>query len=94
VCSTRCAAAPAATARPAIRRFVFYHGVWDVSELYDLRADPQERFNLANVPALQDTVRAMRARLFDRLERSGGMQVPIRRGDWAADQRLLHPARP
>jgi hypothetical protein len=29
----------------------------------------------------------MRDRLFDRLQTTGGMQVPIRRGDWQAAER-------
>jgi len=42
-----------------------------------------------NVPAYQDTVRAMRTRLFDRLTATGGMQVPLRRGDWQAGERRI-----
>ena len=58
-----------------------------MNELYDLRTDSLEQHNLVTVPAYQDTVRAMRARLFDRLEATDGMQVPLRRGDWQAAER-------
>jgi arylsulfatase A-like enzyme len=68
-------------------KYIFYHGIWDVNELYDLRTDSLEQHNLVTVPAYQDTVRAMRARLFDRLEATNGMQVPLRRGDWQAAER-------
>jgi N-acetylglucosamine-6-sulfatase len=68
-------------------KYIYYHGIWDLSELYDLRTDSLEQVNLVNVPAYRDTVRAMRARLFDRLDATGGMQVPIRRGDWQAADR-------
>ena len=68
-------------------KYVYYHGVWDVNELYDLRTDSLEQSNLVNVPFYRDTVAAMRRRLFDRLEATGGMQVPIRRGDWQAAER-------
>ena len=70
-------------------KFIFYHGIWDTNELYDLRTDSLEQFNLVNVPAYQDTVRAMRTRLFDRLTATGGMQVPLRRGDWQAGERRI-----
>lgn len=75
-------------------KFIWYHGIWDLAELYDLQADPKERFNLIRVPAYQDTVRAMRERLYDRLDRSGGMQVPVRRGSFQADERKIHPKSP
>ena len=70
-------------------KYIFYHGVWDTNELYDLRTDSLEQFNLVNVPAYRDTAAAMRTRLFDRLEGTGGMQVPVRRGDWQAAERRI-----
>jgi N-acetylglucosamine-6-sulfatase len=70
-------------------KLIMYHGVWDQNELYDLQADPQERHNLIDVPALQDTVRSMQRRLFDRLEATGGMQIPLRpMGGFQAGERL------
>ncbi|HEX9611657.1 MAG TPA: sulfatase, partial [Gemmatimonadales bacterium] len=39
-------------------KYILYHGVWDKNELYDLTADPAERTNLIDAPALRDTVRA------------------------------------
>ena len=68
-------------------KYIYYHGIWDLAELYDLRTDTLEQANLVNVPAYRDTVRAMRARLFDRLSATGGMNVPLRRGDWQAAER-------
>ena len=70
-------------------KYIYYHGVWDLSELYDLRTDSLEQSNLINVPAYRDTARAMRARLFDRLERTNGMFVPNRRGDFQAGERRV-----
>jgi N-acetylglucosamine-6-sulfatase len=72
-------------------KYIYYHGVWDISELYDLQTDPQERVNLIDVPALQDTVSAMRDRLFGKLEETGGMQIPLRRGNWQAAERRNLP---
>lgn len=72
-------------------KYIFYHGVWDLQELYDLETDPQERHNLIQVPALQDEIKAMRTRLFDRLEASGGMLIPLKRAsEWQAAERKHH----
>ena len=68
-------------------KYIFYHGVWDLNEFYDLQTDPHERSNLINVPAYKEQIDQMRTRLFDRLERTGGMQVPLRRGNWQAAER-------
>lgn len=70
-------------------KYVYYHGIWDRNELYDLQADPRERYNLIDVPAFRREVTAMRTRLFDRLEEADAMQVPMRRGGWQAGERKL-----
>ncbi len=71
-------------------KYIYYHGIWDTNELYDLEADPREQHNLIDVPAYEDVVERMRTRLFDRLEAAGALRVPLRRGAWQADERLLH----
>ena len=38
-------------------KYIFYHGVWDVNEFYDLQEDPSERFNLINVPHVPEADR-------------------------------------
>ena len=70
-------------------KYIYYHGVWDAQELYDLATDPREQHNLAGLPQYEARVRDMRARLWDRLEESGGMQIPLRRGDWQACERRV-----
>jgi N-acetylglucosamine-6-sulfatase len=62
--------------------------VWDLQELYDLQTDPNERFNLIRVPEHRERVEEMRTRLFDRLEAADAMQIPLRRGNWQAAERL------
>jgi N-acetylglucosamine-6-sulfatase len=64
--------------------------VWDLNELYDLRTDSLEQHNLIEVPAFQELAQAMRDRLFDRLEATDGMRIPLRRGDWQAAERKEH----
>ena len=56
---------------------------------YEMYRAAMLAFNLANVPAYRDTVRAMRGRLFGRLEATGGMLVPVRRGDFQAGERRV-----
>ena len=75
-------------------KYTFYHGLWDTSELYDLQRDPDERDNLIGNPAFRDSVTAMRDRLFDRLTESDGMYVPMRRGNFQANERKPHPPKP
>ena len=73
-------------------KYIYYHGVWDVNELYDLQNDPNEMFNLIHMPEHRPIVDRMRNQLFDRLEEADAMRVPMRRGSWQAGERLLLPA--
>jgi N-acetylglucosamine-6-sulfatase len=71
-------------------KYLYYHGIWDLHEFYDLKTDPKERHNLIDVPGEQGRVRAMRERLWDRLEATGGMRIPLRRPPpWQAAERKL-----
>lgn len=71
-------------------KYIYHHGVWDCDGLYDLQTDPLERHNLIAVPAFQERARALRAQLFDELEKSGGLQLPILRpeGEPLHDRKL------
>lgn len=60
-------------------KYIYYHGVWDRNGFYDLQTDPHERHNLIKVPAFQETIAEMEKELFDMLEATGGMQIPLRR---------------
>lgn len=60
-------------------KFIFYPGVWDISELYDLKNDPEEKKNLIRVTAYQNMIRKMRGEMYDWLEQTGGMQIPLKR---------------
>jgi len=58
-------------------KYIFYYGLWDLNELYDVQRDPEEMHNLIQVrPALADS---LRNELFDRLEAGGAMNIPLRR---------------
>ncbi len=75
--------------RDARWKYIYYHGVWDDQELFDLDTDPDERFNLIHLPAHRGRVEAMSGRMWDLLEETGGMAIPLRRGDWQACEKLL-----
>ena len=59
-------------------KFIRYHGTWDTNELYDVVADPHEARNLIADPALQDTIGALNAQLWDWLGATGGEAMPIK----------------
>lgn len=73
---------PATPTTLAIRterfKYVFYHGVWDHNSFHDLQTDPWERHNLINVPAYQEQIQQLQQQLFDELEASGGLNIPVR----------------
>ena len=85
---------PATPTTYAIRtdryKYVFYHGVWDDNGFYDLETDPLERHNLIHVPSYQERIEAMQGQLFDELDASGGLVLPVRRPSGERlDQRKL-----
>ncbi|WP_375445643.1 sulfatase [uncultured Fibrella sp.] len=58
-------------------KYIFNHGVWDANELYDLKNDPQEVNNLIRSPDHQTIAKNMKSRVFDWLESTGGLQIPL-----------------
>jgi N-acetylglucosamine-6-sulfatase len=60
-------------------KFIRYQGVWDVDELYDLQEDPLESRNLIFSEQHKETVTRMRNKLFDILEQTNGMNIPLQR---------------
>jgi N-acetylglucosamine-6-sulfatase len=69
-------------------KYIYYHGVWDRPELFDLRNDPEERRSIAGDSAQSERVARMRTRLFRKLAETGGMQLPLRRPTgWRAAER-------
>jgi len=58
-------------------KYIHYYGLWDSDELYDLKNDPFEITNLIRNESLKDTVVRMNKQLFDILEKTGGMYIPL-----------------
>mgnify|MGYP001593579952 FL=1 len=73
---------PATPTTLAIRgdryKYIYYHGVWDRNGFYDLETDPNERVNLIKIPAYQEQILSMRSQLFQELDASGGLVLPMR----------------
>ncbi len=69
-------------------KYIRYMGVWDQNELYNIKNDPDEIHNLIEDPKYASLVKTMAGDLFDWLENTKGMQIPIKRtikhpfGDW------------
>ncbi|MBD3385544.1 sulfatase-like hydrolase/transferase [candidate division KSB1 bacterium] len=60
-------------------KYIHYHGIWDIDELYDLKEDPNEMNNLIFEPGQQDRIEKMNKMMYDWLERTNGMTIPLRR---------------
>ena len=58
-------------------KYIHFHGIWDLDELYDISADPHENDNLLARPGHEDLAERMSGKLFDFLEKTGGMQIPL-----------------
>ena len=71
-------------------KYIYYHGVWDKNELYDLQSDPREMHNLVNVPALRPLADSLRNAMFDIFDANGATDVKFRRPPgWQAGERKL-----
>ncbi len=58
-------------------KYITYYGLWDVDELYDLKADPGETKNLIHDPQYKSVVEEMENRLYAMLGDAGGMDIPM-----------------
>jgi N-acetylglucosamine-6-sulfatase len=66
-------------------KFIQHHGVWDIDELYDLKADPHETKNLYFDPQHADVVKQMRDALDAELRKRDAAKVPFGK-KWALGQ--------
>jgi N-acetylglucosamine-6-sulfatase len=58
-------------------KYIRFHGLWDLDELYDLVADPHETDNLLAKPGHEALAAKLSDKLFGILEQTAGMQIPI-----------------
>lgn len=59
-------------------KYIHYHGIWDCNEFYDLDNDPDEMYNLIDAPEHQELIHQLDKDLFQWLEETGGMQIPLK----------------
>lgn len=72
-------------------KYIYYHGVWDKNELYDLKNDPDEMHNLIDMPSQQARVDSMRSEMFNIFEANGATDVRFRRPpNFSADEKKIH----
>ena len=57
-------------------KYMNYHGIYDLNELYDLEEDPQEMHNLIDNPAYYEVRLDMEKRLRELLKQYGATMVP------------------
>jgi N-acetylglucosamine-6-sulfatase len=60
-------------------KYIRYNGIWDQNELYDIEKDPNEMYNLIEKPEYQNITKDLAGQLFDWLEQTKGMQMPVKR---------------
>lgn len=60
-------------------KYIKYHGIWDRNELYDLQNDPDEMYNLIADPDKQEIAKSMSSAIYDWLEQTNGMNIPLKR---------------
>jgi N-acetylglucosamine-6-sulfatase len=58
-------------------KFIQYHGIWDIDELYDMEKDPHEEHNLIFSPEHRELVTRMRTDLHKILEGANANRVPF-----------------
>jgi arylsulfatase A-like enzyme len=59
-------------------KYIFYHGLWDLDEFYDLENDPEEKKNLIQEEEHRQRIAEMKERLFEMLGEAAGLQIPLR----------------
>ncbi len=60
-------------------KYIYYNGVWDINELFDLQEDPYEMNNLINDTAHRKIGLQLKSELFNWLETTNGLQIPLKR---------------
>jgi N-acetylglucosamine-6-sulfatase len=59
-------------------KYMTYHGIWDIDELYDLKNDPDEMYNLITQADMKDIIIELRNKVFTWLKNTNGMQIPLK----------------
>ena len=60
-------------------KYIYYNGVWDINELFDLQNDPFEMNNLIRDTAYRKTGLQLKDELFNWLSATNGLQIPLKK---------------
>ena len=60
-------------------KYIRYHGVWSINELYDIKNDPYEANNLIRNQTYDSIARVLNQDLWQWLRRTDGLNIPLRR---------------
>lgn len=60
-------------------KYIYYNGVWDINELFDLQNDPYEMNNLIRDTAYRTIGLQLKHELFGWLRETNGLQIPLKR---------------
>lgn len=60
-------------------KYIYYNGVWDINELFDLEKDPYEMNNLIRDTAYRKIGLALKDELFKWLQETNGLQIPLKK---------------
>ena len=60
-------------------KYIYYNGVWDLNELFDLKNDPYEMNNLIRDTSYKQIGLQLKSELFKWLEQTGGLQIPLKK---------------
>ncbi|MBA2501199.1 MAG: sulfatase [Chitinophagaceae bacterium] len=60
-------------------KYIYYNGVWDINELFDLQNDPYEMNNLIRDTSYRQIGLELKNDLFKWLEETNGLQIPLKK---------------
>ena len=64
--------------RTAQYKYIRYHGIWDLNELYDIQKDPLEMNNLIRNPEYSEIAKSLRNSLFEWLNKTEGDKMLLK----------------
>jgi N-acetylglucosamine-6-sulfatase len=60
-------------------KYIYYNGVWDINELFDLQNDPYEMNNLIRDTSYRGIGIALKDELFKWLQETNGLKIPLKK---------------
>ena len=60
-------------------KYIYYNGVWDINELFDLQNDPFEMNNLIRDTTYRKIGLQLKDELFNWLSATNGLQIPLKK---------------